>query len=55
MLVLSRKLGERIRIGADVYVEVLSIDGQRIKLGVVAPPETKVLRCECDEKKGMAA
>ena len=55
MLVLSRKLGERIRIGADVYVEVVAVQGQRIKLSVVAPPETKVLRCECDEKKGRAA
>lgn len=46
MLVLSRKLGEKIHIGNDVIVEVMEVRGNRVKLGVTAPPEVKVLREE---------
>ncbi len=48
MLVLSRKAGESIRIADDVTVVVLSVDGQRVRLGVQAPRFVSVVRSEVD-------
>jgi carbon storage regulator len=46
MLVLTRKPGEAVRIGADVTVRVLSVQGNKIRLGVAAPDDVRVLRAE---------
>lgn len=46
MLVLSRKEGERIRIGSEIEVEVLSIRGNRVKLGFSGPKEVSIARDE---------
>ncbi len=46
MLVLSRRAGERILIGADIEVVVAEIRGDRVKLGLECPPEVRVLREE---------
>jgi len=46
MLVLSRKLGERIVIGDGIVVSVLEMRGDRVRLGVSAPPATQVHREE---------
>jgi carbon storage regulator len=47
MLVLSRKEGERIRIGEDISIVVLGIDsGGQVKLGIEAPRSTRILREE---------
>ena len=46
MLVLSRKIGERIVIGQGVTVMVLEVNGQRVRLGVVAPDDVPVHRAE---------
>ena len=46
MLVLSRKKGEVIRIGDDVVITILESDAGRVKVGIDAPPEVKVLRAE---------
>lgn len=46
MLVLSRKIGERIVIGDGVEVSVVRIQGGRVMLGVVAPREVPVNREE---------
>lgn len=46
MLVLSRKLGERICIGRDVTIQVVSIERDRVRLGVVAPRDLPVHREE---------
>jgi carbon storage regulator CsrA len=45
MLVLSRKPGESIAIG-DVLVKVLRVEGNRVKLGFVAPAEVHIKRTE---------
>jgi carbon storage regulator len=50
MLVLSRKRGEMITIGEGVVVTVLAIQGDRVKLGVVAPIEVPVHRQEIRER-----
>ncbi len=46
MLVLTRKLGENIRIGDSVKITVLEIRSGQVKLGIEAPPEVKVHREE---------
>lgn len=49
MLVLSRKHGERIKIGdgpGAVWVQVVDIDRNRVRLGIVAPRETDIQREE---------
>lgn len=46
MLVLSRKVGERILIGDKVFVTVVKIGHGGVRLGVDAPPEMAVVREE---------
>ncbi len=46
MLVLSRKLGERIVIGENIVVTVVKIDRNQIRLGIEAPSEVSVYREE---------
>ena len=50
MLVLSRQLGERLVIDGRIEVTVVEIRPDRIKLGVVAPPEVAVHREEVFRK-----
>ena len=50
MLVLSRKNGERIRIGKDIVIVVNRIRGGKVSIGVEAPRETRVVRGELIEK-----
>jgi len=46
MLVLSRKIGERVTIGEDIVVTVVQISRDRIRLGFDCPPELRILRGE---------
>lgn len=46
MLVLSRKVGEKIVINDDIVVTILEIKGNRIRLGIEAPREVRVVRGE---------
>jgi carbon storage regulator len=46
MLVLTRKLGENIRIGDVIKITVLEVRSGQVKLGIDAPPEVKVHREE---------
>ena len=46
MLVLSRKLMERIEIGDSVVVTVLEIRGNKVRVGIDAPTDIRVLRAE---------
>ena len=46
MLVLSRKLGEKIVIGDDIVVTVVKIDRNQIRLGIEAPQDVPVYREE---------
>ena len=49
MLVLSRKKNESIMIGDHVEVKILSVDGDQVKIGIVAPTSVKVHRSEIFE------
>ncbi len=46
MLVLSRKLHEKLLIGEDIEVVVLSVQGSRVRLGIIAPNEVAIRRIE---------
>lgn len=48
MLVLSRKLGERLVIGDNVVVTVTKIIGNRVTLGIEAPKDIPVVRGELE-------
>jgi carbon storage regulator len=50
MLVLSRRPGQAIVIGADVEVVVLECDGAQVRLSVRAPREVPVFRRELLEQ-----
>lgn len=46
MLVLSRKLGEKIYIGENVCITVVDIDRGKIRLGIEAPRDVPIYRQE---------
>lgn len=49
MLVLSRKTTESIMIGDHIEVKILAVEGDQVKLGIVAPKSVKVHRSEVFE------
>lgn len=51
MLVLSRFKGQSIVIGDDVWLRVLAIHGDKVSLGIAAPPDVPVDREEVAEAK----
>lgn len=46
LLVLSRKLGEKIFIGKDIAITVVDIDRGKIRLGIEAPRSVPIYRSE---------
>lgn len=50
MLVLTRKLGEKIQIGDDISILIMEIKGKQVRLGIDAPPDIKVHREEIYQK-----
>jgi len=46
MLVLTRKAGERIVIDDSIVVEVLEVQGNRVRIGIQAPQGVTILRQE---------
>jgi carbon storage regulator len=53
MLVLSRKLGEKIQISENITITVLEIDRGKIRLGIDAPRSVSVLRQELANRAPM--
>lgn len=51
MLVLSRRVSERIRVGDSIVVTVLRVAGDKVRLGIKAPPDVLVLRDELEPHK----
>lgn len=50
MLILTRRVGETIKIGADVAVTVLGVKGNQVRIGVAAPKDVAVHREEVAER-----
>lgn len=50
MLVLSRREGERIKLGDSIVVTVVRMAGDRVRLGIEAPADVIVLRAELEER-----
>lgn len=48
MLVLSRKQNERIRVGDSVVVTIVRVSGDKVRIGIEAPPDVRVLRDELE-------
>ena len=46
MLVLSRKIGERILIEPGIEIAVVDVRGGRVRIGIVAPPSVRIRRDE---------
>jgi carbon storage regulator len=58
MLILTRKLGESLRIGDNVTITVLGVNGNQVRLGIDAPKSIEVHREEVflrivEERKSM--
>ena len=50
MLILTRKLGEKINIGDDITVTLVEIKGTQVKLGIEAPKTIEIHRQEIYER-----
>jgi carbon storage regulator len=50
MLVLTRKPGQSIMIGDGVEVQVLSVAGEKVRLGITAPRDVSIFRNEVYER-----
>ena len=50
MLVLTRKVGTSIIIDDQIKIQVVQIKGRQVRLGIVAPKETKVHREEIQQR-----
>jgi len=46
MLVITRRAGEKIRIGDDVVVQIMEVTGNGVRLGIDAPRSTRIYREE---------
>ena len=55
MLVLSRKVGERILVGDQVTITVVRITGGGVRIGIEAPPELSVIREELKDSNRQPA
>jgi carbon storage regulator CsrA len=50
MLVLSRKVGERIQIGNDITLVLSRIIGNRATIGIEAPDHVRIVRSELERR-----
>jgi carbon storage regulator len=52
MLILRRKPGEAIILNGVIRIIVLAVEGDRVKLGIDAPPDVIVMREELIDERG---
>ncbi|MBI3409665.1 MAG: carbon storage regulator [Planctomycetes bacterium] len=50
MLVLTRKIGEEIIIDGSIRVTITAIQGNKVRLGISAPPEVRIDRAEVHQR-----
>lgn len=46
MLVISRKEAERIKLGNNIVITIVGLSGEKVRIGIEAPPDIVVLRDE---------
>ncbi len=51
MLVLTRRDNERIRLGDSITITVVKVAGERVRLGIEAPADVRVLRGELEQRQ----
>ncbi len=51
MLVLTRRVGEQIVINGDVRITVVAVQGNKVRIGVTAPPSVCVDRQEIHDRR----
>jgi carbon storage regulator len=51
MLILTRRAGEALRIGDDIEVTVMAVNGTQVRIGIKAPRDIAVDREEIAERK----
>lgn len=53
MLILTRRPGETLRIGDNVEVTVMAVNGAQVRIGIKAPKDVVVDRLEIAERKAL--
>lgn len=46
MLILNRRIGERLLIGKAVTLDILQVNGNQVRVGITAPKEVEIYREE---------
>jgi carbon storage regulator len=54
MLVLSRKLGEKVVIGTGITLTIVEVHGNRVRIGIEAPDQVPILRGELAGRENLA-
>ena len=54
MLVLTRKVGDKVLLGDEIEIVVVDIQGNQVKLGISAPRSLSVLRAELKDREAEA-
>ena len=54
MLVLTRKVGDKVLLGDEIEIVVVDIQGNQVKLGISAPRSLSVLRAELRDREAEA-
>jgi carbon storage regulator len=53
MLVITRRRGERFRIGTDIEVLVTSVADGKVRLGITAPRDVNIVRDDARKKQAV--
>jgi carbon storage regulator len=48
MLILSRRESERVYLGEDIVLTIVRVSGDKVRIGVEAPSNVKILRTELE-------
>ncbi len=48
MLILSRRESESVHLGDDIVLTIVRVSGEKVRIGIQAPPHIKVLRNELE-------
>jgi len=55
MLILTRRVGETLQIGADISVTVVEVNGNQVRIGIAAPKDVAIMRDDAKKRQPAAA